>query len=49
MKRFKLTKETISISLILILSAILNFANISIEGYGNSYVCSWRKEHDVKS
>ncbi len=37
MKRFKLTKETISISLILILSAILNFANISIEGYGNSY------------
>jgi 4-amino-4-deoxy-L-arabinose transferase-like glycosyltransferase len=37
MKKFKLTKETISISLILILSAILNFANINIEEYGNSY------------
>jgi 4-amino-4-deoxy-L-arabinose transferase-like glycosyltransferase len=36
-KKFKLTKEAISISLILILSAILNFANIGIEGYGNSY------------
>jgi 4-amino-4-deoxy-L-arabinose transferase-like glycosyltransferase len=37
LKKLKLTKETISISLILILSAILNFANIGIEGYGNSY------------
>ncbi|WP_026886503.1 glycosyltransferase family 39 protein [Clostridium beijerinckii] len=37
MKKLKLTKENISISLILILSAILNFANIRIEGYGNSY------------
>ncbi|OOM77973.1 glycosyltransferase family 39 protein [Clostridium sp. BL-8] len=33
----KLTKENISVSLILILSAILNFANISIDGYGNEY------------
>ncbi|NRW42649.1 4-amino-4-deoxy-L-arabinose transferase-like glycosyltransferase [Clostridium beijerinckii] len=37
MKKLKLTKENISISLILILSAVLNFANIGIEGYGNSY------------
>lgn len=37
MKKVKLTKENLSISLVLILSAILNFANISIEGYGNGY------------
>ncbi|MVX67070.1 dolichyl-phosphate-mannose--protein mannosyltransferase [Clostridium chromiireducens] len=37
MKRFKLTKENICITLILILSAVLNFANIGIEGYGNGY------------
>ncbi|WP_017208918.1 glycosyltransferase family 39 protein [Clostridium beijerinckii] len=37
MKKLKLTKENISISLILILSSVLNFANIGIEGYGNSY------------
>jgi 4-amino-4-deoxy-L-arabinose transferase-like glycosyltransferase len=35
--KLKLTKENIGIALILILSAILNFANIGIEGYGNSY------------
>ncbi|EHI99801.1 glycosyl transferase family 39 [Clostridium sp. DL-VIII] len=35
--KIKLTKENISVSLILILSAILNFANIGIEGYGNNY------------
>lgn len=37
MKGLKLTKEKICISMILILSAILNFANIAIEGYGNGY------------
>lgn len=37
MKKLKLNKETLNISLILILSAILNFANIGIEGYGNGY------------
>ena len=37
MKKLKFTKETLGLSLILILSAILNFANISIEGYGNGY------------
>ena len=37
MKKPKFTKETLGLSLILILSAILNFANISIEGYGNGY------------
>lgn len=37
MKKLKFTKENIGISLILILSAILNFANINIEGYGNGY------------
>ena len=37
MKKLKFTKETLGLSLILILSAILNFANISIEGSGNGY------------
>ncbi|MBU3099521.1 MULTISPECIES: glycosyltransferase family 39 protein [Clostridium] len=37
MKKIKLTKEKILLSLVLILSAILNFANISIEGYSNLY------------
>ncbi|MPQ31077.1 glycosyltransferase family 39 protein [Clostridium estertheticum] len=37
MKKIKLTKENILLSLILILSAILNFANLSIEGYSNLY------------
>nr|WP_234122094.1 glycosyltransferase family 39 protein [Clostridium hydrogenum] len=37
MKNIKLTKERIVITLILIMSAILNFVNIGIEGYGNSY------------
>lgn len=36
-KNIKLTKERIALTLILILSAILNFVNIGIEGYGNSY------------
>ncbi|WP_068964628.1 glycosyltransferase family 39 protein [Desulfosporosinus sp. BG] len=33
----KFSKETFRISLILILSAILNFANLGIEGYANAY------------
>lgn len=37
MKKVKFTKETLVLSLILILSATLNFANISIEGYANGY------------
>ncbi|MCB2360558.1 glycosyltransferase family 39 protein [Clostridium estertheticum] len=37
MKKIKLTKEKILLLLILILSAILNFANLSIEGYSNLY------------
>ena len=37
MKKLKFTKETLGLLLILILSAILNFANIGIEGYGNGY------------
>ncbi|MBU3202262.1 glycosyltransferase family 39 protein [Clostridium estertheticum] len=37
MKKIKLTKEKILLSLILILSAILNFTNLSIEGYSNLY------------
>ena len=37
MKKIKFTKETFGLSLILILSAILNFANLSIEGYANAY------------
>lgn len=37
MKKLKFTKENLGILLILILSTILNFANIGIEGYGNGY------------
>lgn len=37
MKRIKFTKGNIALCGILLLSAILNFANLNIEGYGNSY------------
>lgn len=37
MKKIKFTRENFAITLVLILSAILNFANISIEGYSNKY------------
>jgi 4-amino-4-deoxy-L-arabinose transferase-like glycosyltransferase len=37
MKKLKITRENLGILLILILSAILNFANIGIEAYGNGY------------
>lgn len=37
MKNLKFTKETLAITLIAILSAILNFTNLSIEGTSNSY------------
>ncbi|WP_411680770.1 glycosyltransferase family 39 protein [Clostridium thailandense] len=37
MKKIKFTKETFAVTLILILSAVLNFANIGIEGYSNEY------------
>lgn len=36
-KKVKLTKENLTLLFILILSAILNFANLSIEGTANSY------------
>lgn len=35
--KIKFTKENIALVLIVILSSILNFVNLSIEGYGNSY------------
>jgi len=37
MKKLKLTKEKLLLSLILLLSGILNFTNLSIEGYSNLY------------
>ncbi|ACA54525.1 glycosyltransferase family 39 protein [Clostridium botulinum] len=37
MKKIKFIKENIALSLILILSLILNLANLSIEGYANQY------------
>ncbi|APM38036.1 glycosyltransferase family 39 protein [Clostridium kluyveri] len=37
MKNVKFKKENLPIVLILILSAVLNFANLTIEGYGNEY------------
>ncbi|SHJ27101.1 Dolichyl-phosphate-mannose-protein mannosyltransferase [Clostridium cavendishii DSM 21758] len=37
MKNIKFTKENIMLTLILILSTILNFSNLGIEGYANLY------------
>lgn len=37
MKKIKLTKEKILLGLILILSSVLNIANLGIEGYANQY------------
>ncbi|AZV55456.1 glycosyltransferase family 39 protein [Clostridium sp. AWRP] len=37
MKRLKFTKERFALCIILAISAILNFANLTIEGYGNGY------------
>lgn len=36
-KKIKITKEKISLTLIVILSAVLNFVNLNIEGTANSY------------
>lgn len=35
--KIKFTKENVALILIVILSSVLNFVNLSIEGYGNSY------------
>jgi 4-amino-4-deoxy-L-arabinose transferase-like glycosyltransferase len=37
MKKLKFTKERFALCIILAISAILNFANLTIEGYGNGY------------
>ncbi len=37
MKKLKFTKERFALCIILVISAILNFANLTIEGYGNGY------------
>ena len=37
MKKIKLTKEKVLLGLILILSSVLNIANLGIEGYANQY------------
>ncbi|AGK96711.1 glycosyltransferase family 39 protein [Clostridium pasteurianum] len=37
MKRIKFTKETFAMIIILMVSGILNFSNLGIEGYGNEY------------
>ncbi len=37
MKKLKLTKERLLLPLIMLLSGILNFTNLSIEGYSNQY------------
>lgn len=36
-RKIKITRENLAISAILIFSAVLNFANIGIEGYANTY------------
>ncbi len=37
MKKLKLTKESTALTFIAVLSAVLNLANLSKEGYGNAY------------
>ncbi|OAA86866.1 Dolichyl-phosphate-mannose-protein mannosyltransferase [Clostridium ljungdahlii] len=37
MRKFKFTKERFALCIILAISVILNFANLTIEGYGNGY------------
>lgn len=37
MKKIKFTKKTFGLVMILIMSLVLNLANLSIEGYGNEY------------
>ena len=37
MKKLKLSKETLGISLVLLLSTLLNFVNLSLEGYANLF------------
>ena len=43
MKKIKLTKENIPVALILLLSFILNFVNLGIEGTANSYYAAAAK------
>lgn len=43
MKKIKFTKENIFLTLIAILSAVLNFWNLSIEGYANAYYAAAAK------
>ncbi|AAK80208.1 4-amino-4-deoxy-L-arabinose transferase-like glycosyltransferase [Clostridium acetobutylicum] len=40
MKKVKITKEGIALCIIVLISAVLNFFNLSIEGYGNAYYAS---------
>lgn len=37
MKKISFTKERLSIGIVILISAILNFGNLAIEGYGNEY------------
>ena len=37
MKKIKFTKERLAITVVLLISTILNFGNLAIEGYGNEY------------
>lgn len=47
MKKLKATKETILLALIVILSSVLNFVNLSIEGTANSYYAAAVKSMTV--
>lgn len=49
MKKIKFTKENIALSLILILSLILNLANLNIEGYANQYYAAGVKSMTLSS
>lgn len=47
MKKFKFSKENISIALVVLLSAILNLGNLGIEGTANSYYAAAVKSMTV--
>lgn len=47
MKKIKLTKEKILLGLILILSSVLNIANLGIEGYANQYYAAGVKSMTI--
>ena len=48
MRNIKFTKETFGLVMILIISSVLNLANLSIEGYGNEYYAAGVKSMTMR-